>query len=100
MTCLHICNKYGNTFTVKSALLYTKKLIITNYITNYCMLFSKPGLTFMKRQLKPRCSLAYSTVVLCLFSKQTGKVEFFSTHQLAKNDVFLMSLFSLANDAF
>ena len=80
MTCLHVCNKYGNTLTVKAALSYTKKLIIINYITNYRMLFSKPGLTFMKRQLKPRCSLAYSTIVLRLFSKQTGKVEFFSTH--------------------
>ena len=28
-------------------------------------------------ELKPRCSVEYRTIVLCLFSKQTDKVENF-----------------------
>ena len=51
-------------------------------------------------ELKPHCSVAYSKIVLCLFSKLTGKVEFFSTQELPKNDVFLMYFFSLDNDVF
>ena len=51
-------------------------------------------------ELKYHSSLAYCRIVFCLFSKKTGKEENFSTQQLPKNDVFLMSLFSLANDAF
>ena len=31
--------------------------------------------------------------------KQTDKVETFTSQELPKNDVFFMSLFSLANDA-
>ena len=33
-------------------------------------------------------SVAYDIIVLCLFSKQSGKVENFSAQQLPKNDVF------------
>ena len=51
-------------------------------------------------ELKPCCSVAYGAILLCLFSKQTSKVEHFSTEQLPKNDTYLMSFFSLGNDAF
>ena len=50
--------------------------------------------------LKSHCSVAYSKIALCLFFKLTGKVEFFPTQQLPKNDVFLMYFFSLDNDVF
>ena len=51
-------------------------------------------------ELKPHCSVAYSKIVLCLFSKLTGKEEFFSTQQLPKNDVFSMYFLSIGNDVF
>ena len=51
-------------------------------------------------ELKTQCSAAYGRIVLCLFSKLTGKLENILTQQLPKNDVFLMSFFSLRNDAF
>ena len=50
-------------------------------------------------ELKPHCSVGYSKIVLCLFSKLTGKVEFFPMQQLPKNDVFLMYFLSL-DDVF
>ena len=81
-------------------MIFTKIL----YIARCYVLFSKSGLKIMKKQsflaLKPHRSVAYGTIVLYTFSKQTGKVENFSTQQLPKNDVFLMSFFSLGNDAF
>ena len=40
------------------------------------------------------------TIILYLFSKQTGKVANFSNQLLPNNDVFLLSSFWLANDAF
>ena len=69
-----------------------------NEKTSFCAFASNKSQSFL--ELKPHCSVTYSTIVLCLFSKQTGKVENFSTKQLSKNDAFLMSFFSLCNDAF
>ena len=50
--------------------------------------------------LQKHKQIAYGTVVLCLFSKLTSKEENFSTQQVPKNDVFLMSFFGLSNYAF
>ena len=50
--------------------------------------------------LQKHKQIAHGTVVLCLFSKLTGKEENFSTQQVPKNDVFLMSFFGLSNYAF
>ena len=51
-------------------------------------------------ELKPHYSVVNSTIVLCLFSKQTGKEENFSPQQFPGNDIFLMFLVGLANDTF
>ena len=51
-------------------------------------------------ELKTHCSVAYGKIVLCLFSRQADKVDNFSTQQLPKNGLFLMSFFNLCNDAF
>ena len=50
--------------------------------------------------LKPHCSVAYSNIALSLFSRLTGKIEFFSMQQVPKNDVFFMYFFSLGNDVY
>ena len=65
---------------------------------SFCAFASNKSQSFL--ELKPHCSVACGTIVLCLFSKLTGKLENFQTQQLPKNDVFLMSFFSLGNDAF
>ena len=65
---------------------------------SFCVFASNKNQSFL--EMKPHCSIAYGTVVLCLLSKLTGKLENFSNQQLPKNDIFLMSFFSLGNDAF
>ena len=56
---------------------------------SFCVFASNKNQSFL--EMKPHCSEAYGTVVLCLLSKLTGKLENFSNQQLPKNDIFLMS---------
>ena len=64
----------------------------------FCAFASNKRQSFLA--LKPHCSVVYGTLVLCLFSKQSGKAETFSQQQLPKNDVFLTCIIILGNDAY